>query len=70
MTRTETRKDYMLPEHFKYLNALQQSGKTNMFGAANWLEGAFPRLSQSESNDTLVYWMENWESLQNAESKK
>lgn len=49
-------------EYFKYLFDLQQSGRTNMFGAAPFLEDAFD-LDKRKAKDVLLYWMENYESI-------
>lgn len=48
-------------EHLEYLDALRESGATNMFGAAGWLHSAFcTKLSEKEAKDILVYWMKTF----------
>jgi hypothetical protein len=42
--------------YFKFLDALRESGVTNMFGAAPYLAGAFT-LSNSEAREILQEWM-------------
>lgn len=41
-----------------YLELLRQSGVTNMFGAAPYLQQEFG-LSRREARDALMHWMEN-----------
>lgn len=43
-------------ERFVFLNLLRESGATNMFGAAPYLEGAFG-ISRAEARKTLSEWM-------------
>ena len=47
-------------EYFRYLDALRESGVTNMFGAAPYLQGQFG-LSRNESRVILIEWMETFE---------
>lgn len=49
-------------ENFLYLFKLQKSGRTNMFGAAPYLE-SFMGLSKQEAREVLLHWMQNYESL-------
>lgn len=44
-------------EHLEYLDALRESGVTNMFGAAPFLQEAFDRLSRRDAREILSYWM-------------
>ena len=44
-------------EHKEYLDSLRESGITNMFGAAPYLQPAFPELSIKESREILSEWM-------------
>jgi recombinational DNA repair ATPase RecF len=48
--------------HFKYLFRLQASGKTNMFGAAAYLQTA-RGINKEEAKTILLYWMENYEAI-------
>jgi hypothetical protein len=46
-------------EYFDYLDVLRESGVTNMFGAAPYLQEAFD-LTRSEARAILKEWMENY----------
>lgn len=46
-------------EYFDYLNLLRESGVTNMFGAAPYLQNAFG-LSRQESKKILSDWMNSF----------
>ena len=46
-------------EMFKYLDELRESGVTNMFGAAPYLQTAFG-LTSKEARDVLTAWMKNF----------
>ena len=48
-----------MKEYFAYLNVLRESGVTNMFGAAPYLQQEFG-LSRHESRDILKQWMESF----------
>jgi hypothetical protein len=43
-------------EYYEYLDALRDSGATNMFGGASWLQDAFD-LDRTEARDILLDWM-------------
>ena len=47
-------------EYFAYLDALRESGVTNMFGAAPYLMDEYG-LSRSEARTVLMSWMQNFE---------
>ena len=47
-------------EHETFLDALRESGITNMFGAAPYLQEQF-ELTKQEARAYLMYWMENFE---------
>lgn len=47
-------------QQFEFLDRLRQSGVTNMFGAAPYLQAQFPQLSVSEARKVLVNWMETF----------
>lgn len=49
----------MEKEYFAYLELLRDSGVTNMFGAAPYLETAFG-LSRKEAREILSLWMESF----------
>lgn len=44
-------------EYLKFLNTLRESGVTNMFGAAPYLEEMFPELTRRDARTVLEYWM-------------
>jgi len=48
-----------LKEYFGYLETLRDSGVTNMFGAAPYLETAFG-LSRKEAREVLAIWMKSF----------
>ena len=49
----------MTNEYHDYLNALRDSGVTNMFGAGPYLQRDFG-ISRQEARDILLEWMENF----------
>lgn len=49
-------------EYYVYLEDLRQSGVTNMFGAAPYLQEEFG-LSKKEAREILGNWMTNYEKL-------
>jgi hypothetical protein len=46
-------------EYFEYLVALRDSGVTNMWGAAPYLQDYFG-ISRKESRDILIEWIESF----------
>ena len=50
-------------KYLYFLRALQETGATNMFGAAPYLQEAFPELSKREARQILLYWMDHYEEL-------
>lgn len=50
---------FVTDEHLNYLDKLQYSGETNMFGAAPFIERAFS-LPIKEARQILSYWMETF----------
>ena len=46
-------------EYFEYLEALRESGVTNMFGAGAYLENRFD-LTRYEARDILLEWMNSF----------
>ena len=51
---------YENKEHFAFLDDLRESGITNMFGAASFLQDEFADLSKSEARVILAMWMEDF----------
>jgi hypothetical protein len=47
-------------EYFAFLEALRQSGRTNMFGAAPYLRKEWPELTRTEARDILLSWMDSF----------
>ncbi len=52
-------------EHLEYLDDLRESGVTNMFGAAPYLESEFD-IDLSVARSYLSYWMKTFSSRQAA----
>lgn len=50
----------MTQDQLEFLDALRESGVTNMFGAAPYLVQEFPELTAQESRKVLVDWMETF----------
>lgn len=55
-TKHRPRPDNCSDEHLEYLDDLRESGVTNMFGGAAYLQKEF-RLTREDAKDILVYWM-------------
>jgi hypothetical protein len=53
---TENEKD------FRYLYRLQESGRTNMFGAATYLQKE-RGLDKNKAMEVLANWMDNYEDI-------
>ena len=53
------RPEYVTDEHLEYLDDLRESGATNMFGAAAYLEPEFG-VSRRLARDILSYWMQTF----------
>lgn len=49
-----------LAEFFEYLDALRESGATNMFGAAPWLANAF-EIPVTEARTILSSWQRTFD---------
>jgi len=46
-------------DYFEFLDALRESGKTNMFGAGPYLMQAFG-IDKREAKDIVLKWMETF----------
>lgn len=55
--------DYISEAHLTYLDALRESGATNMFGASPYLQDEF-EVTRYDANRILSYWMESFEARQ------
>jgi len=47
-------------DHLEFLDALRESGDTNMFGARPYLMAEFPLLSDEEAATVMGYWMKTF----------
>ena len=59
----------MKEEHLKYLDNLRESGVTNMWGAASYLQEQFTDLSKKEAKHILVKWIKGFASRQERKKK-
>ena len=51
-------------EYYQYLEELRQSGVTNMWGAAPYLDAAFDlERGKREAKEILCDWMKNYQAL-------
>jgi hypothetical protein len=53
----QERPEVCTQEHLEYLDALRESGITNMWGARPYLQKAFRKLKEKEASAVLLYWM-------------
>lgn len=53
-------KNKQLLEYYSYLDALRESGVTNMFGAGQYLEKEF-NVRPKEAREILLSWMKEFE---------
>jgi len=44
----------------QFLDALRDSGAVNMFGAAPYLQEAFPELTRGQARKMLFHWMDTF----------
>lgn len=58
MTET-TRPEGITDEHLIFLDDLRNSGQTNMFGAASYVEDEFG-VNAKEAKRILMYWMKSF----------
>jgi hypothetical protein len=59
ITKSKSRPANITDEHLEYLDALRESGVTNMFGAGSYVENEFS-VSRREARDILMYWMQTF----------
>ncbi len=52
-------------EHLEYLDDLQESDVTNMYGATPYLQDSFSELSKEDARSILSYWMKTFSSRHN-----
>ena len=48
-------------QYFAYLEKLRDSGETNMYGAAQYLERKFPELDKKQAEEILIAWISSFE---------
>lgn len=52
-------------DYYMFLEDLRESGVTNMFGAAPYLEARFPELKGKPAREVLANWMNNYDEIRN-----
>lgn len=57
---TNTNLNKPLNLYFDFLDGLRESGITNMWGAAGFLEDEFPELNKQEAKTVLLAWMDQF----------
>jgi hypothetical protein len=55
-TEEEPRPEFVTDEHLRFLDALRESGQTNMFGAALYVADLF-EIPMQQARKILTYWM-------------
>ncbi len=51
---------YVKVEHLEFLDALRESGGTNMFKAVPYILREFPETGELRASKILSYWMKTW----------
>lgn len=59
MNMSKERPVIVTDEHLRYLDALRDSGATNMFGAGPYVQRRFS-VSSDEAHEILGYWMNSF----------
>ena len=59
-TEEKVRPEFLEERMLSFLDALSESGATNMFGATPYVQQMFPELSKNEARKVLTYWMETF----------
>jgi hypothetical protein len=54
-----TKPDIVTDEHLEYLDTLRESGATNMFAAAPYIEAEFG-VSRNDARTICSYWMQTF----------
>ena len=60
----EPRPEFVTDEHLRFLDALRESGKINMFGAAPYIADFFD-LPMEQARKILTYWMQTFKARKN-----
>ena len=55
------REDWM--EYYKTLEAIRRTGVVNMWGSSPYLKECHPNMSEQESIDVLLSWINNYNEL-------
>ena len=63
----EAKPDCVKDEHLTYLDELRESGETNMFGAASYVQTEFG-VDKKDAKDILLYWMRSFERRHGSEA--
>ena len=58
--KMKERPDFTEEYHLEYLDDLRESGITNMWGAAPYLESEYPELEKQQAREILFYWMDSF----------
>jgi hypothetical protein len=58
-TEEEPRPEFVTDEHLRFLDALRESGQTNMFGAAPYIADLF-EIPMQQARIILTYWMQTF----------
>ena len=66
----DARPSYVTDTHLEFLDALRESGVTNMFGAASYVEERFENLESGQPEKVLAYWMETFGARHPKEDKQ
>ena len=59
-----------LDEYLRFLDGLRETGVTNMFGAATYLQQTYPELSGEDARKMLAYWMETFSQRHNSSERQ
>jgi len=57
--KSHLRPSFVTDNHLEYLDALRESGETNMFGAGRYLMKSFG-LTSPVAREILFYWMKTF----------
>ena len=49
-----------MDKYFEFLAELRDSGETNMYGAAPYLERKFPELDKKQAEEILIAWISSF----------
>lgn len=60
----------LLDTYLIYLDALRESGVTNMWGAVPYLQDEFPELSEKQARKVHAHWMQTFSERQQQKESK